>query len=66
MTYVPMFSPLFREIDPLNTSDPTTEPEVMLYASDGSDSPKTFVLFAAVSVIGRSETVRFDPANVIA
>ena len=61
-----MFSPLLREIDPLNASEPTSEPEVMLYASDGSVSPKTFVLFAAVNVIGRSETVRFDPTNVIA
>ena len=34
-----MFSPELREIDPDSESEPTSEPDVMVYASDGSESP---------------------------
>ena len=61
-----MFSPELREIEPDSASEPTSEPDAMVYASDGSESPKVFVLFVAASVNGRASMVRFADTNVIA
>ena len=61
-----MFSPELREMEPESASEPTSEPDVMVYASDGSASPKVFVLFVAVIVKGRASMVKFAGTNVIA
>ena len=61
-----MFSPELREIEPESASKPTSDPDVMVYARDGSALPKVFVLFVAVIVNGRASMVRFAGTNVIA
>ena len=61
-----MFSPELRETDPDSASEPTSDPVVMVYASDGSASPKVFVLFVAVIVNGRASMVRSAETKVIA
>ena len=61
-----MFSPELRETEPDSASEPTSDPEVMVYARDGSASPKVFVLFVAVIVNGRASMVRSAETKVIA
>ena len=61
-----MFSPELREMEPESASEPTSDPEAMMYARDGSASPKVFVLFVAAIVNGRASMVRFAGTNVIA
>ena len=61
-----MFSPEFREMAPVKASDPTSDPDVIVYARLGSASPKVFTVFVAVTVIGRGSMVRLAATKVIA